>query len=207
MVQTIIDGVVYDYYEAEITTGGTTTDDHAHTTGTGADLTALEGRVAVNESVLANATPNNTTDTLVKRATIVNFEDIVSRNLDAAQVIEVLGDNGYFYWENPNRNQFVQIGSSLQAQDPDLVESGFTHYHQNTATVQIVGNNSSAPVRITANVPTIENMFEIVDEVSNITFAVRRNGTFVSQTITDLLNTVSELENRIHILENNAGII
>lgn len=203
MVQTIVDGVVYDYYESEITTSS---GDHAHTS-TDADLTSLEGRVALNETVLGNATQNNTTDTLVKRANIVYFEDIVSKNLDAAQVIEVLDPNGYYYWENAERNQFVQIGSSLQAQDPDLVESGFTHYHQNTATVQIVGNNSSAPLRISANVSTIENMLEIVDDANQITFAVKRNGTFVSQTITDLLNIVSELENRVHILENNAGII
>ena len=204
MVQTIVNGQVYDYYEPEGTTTGT--GDHSHDS-TELDLTALEGRVTQNETILGNATANNTTDTLVKRESIVHFQDIVSQNLDAAQVVEVLDDNGYFYWENPNRNQFVIMGSSIQAQDPNLVESGFTHYHQNTATVQIQGNVNAAPLRISANVGTIENMFEVVDEGGLITFAVRRNGTFVSQTITDLLNTVIELENRIHILENNAGMI
>ena len=206
MVQTIIDGVVYDYYTPAATATTTGGGDHQHE-GTTTDLTALEGRVAQNETVLGNATPNNTTDTLVKRANIVYFQDLVSQNLDAEQVIEVLADNGYFYWENPNRNQFIQIGSSLQAQDPDLQESGFTHYHQNTATVAITGNSAAAPLRISANVGTIDNMLEIVDEAGLITFAIQRNGTLVSETITQLLNTVAELENRIHILENNAGVI
>ena len=202
MVQTIVDGVVYDYYEPDITTGGG--GEHTHTE---TDLTALEGRVTQNETVLGNATPNNTTDTLVKRASTVYLEDVVSRNLDAAQVIEVTEDNGYFYWENPNRNQFIQIGSSIQAQDPDLQESGFTHYHQNTATVEITGNTAAAPLRISANVDTIINMFEIVDTGGTISFAITRTGLIESQEIIQLQNTVSDLVNRVHILENNAGII
>ena len=205
MVQTIINGVVYDYYEPESTagSGGDHTVIHENTD---ADLTSLEGRVLQNETVLGNATNTNTSDTLVKRQALTYFQDVVSQNLDTEQVIEILADNGYFYWENPGRNQFIQIGSSIQAEDPALANSGFTHYHQNTATTEITGNVDAAPLRITANVDTITNMFEIVNTVGEITFAVTRNGDFVNETITNLLNTVANLESRIHILENNAGL-
>ena len=200
MVKTIISGVVYDFYEpTAVGVGGA----HEHDD---TELTNLETRVATNEGILNGATENNTDGSLVKRKEITHFEDIVCRNVDAQDTVEVLADSGYFYWENPNRNQFIQIGSSLAAEDPSTALSGFTHYHQNTGVVSIQGNNTMAPLRVQANTAGTKNMFEIVDEANQIVFAVKQNGSFISQTITTLLNKISELESRIHVLENNAGL-
>ena len=202
MVQTLVNGVLYDYYDTVPTTTTTTTDAQHDT-----DHTDLEGRVSVVETELAGATHENVADKLVKRQTITYLEDIVSRNIDVQEVVELLQPTGYFYWEHPNRNQFVQIGSSILAEDPSNSMSGFQHYHQDTATVMITGNDSFAPLRIESNTVTIRSMFEVVSSAGEIVLQIRNNGEIVNSTIQMLLDKVAELETRIHILESNTGLI
>ena len=64
-----------------------------------------------------------------------------------------------------------------------------------------------APLRITAQNATVKNMFEVVDSTDQIQFAVKNNGQIESSIITELLNRIADLENRLHIVENNAGLL
>ena len=200
MVQTLVNGILYDYYESVATT---TTVGENHEI----DHTDLEGRVTLVENELNGATHENIANKLVKRQTITYLEDIVSKNLDVEEVVELLEPIGYFYWENQNRNQFIQIGSSILAEDPSSSLSGLTHYHQETATVIISGNDTYAPLRIESNTTNIRAMFEVVDSNGEIMLQIRNNGEIINSTIQMLIDKVAELENRIHILESEAGII
>ena len=201
MVQTLVNGILYDYYESVPTTTTTVGENHE------IDHTSLEGRITEVENELNAATHENVADKLVKRQTITYLEDIVSKNLDVEEVVELLEPIGYFYWENQNRNQFIQIGSSILAEDPSASLSGLTHYHQETATVIISGNDTYAPLRIESNTTNIRAMFEVVDSNGEIIFHFRNNGEIINSTIQMLIDKVAELENRIHILESEAGII
>ena len=203
MVKTIINGVVYDYIQPPITLGG---GEHDHEAGE-LNLTDIEARIEANENQLANATADNVAGALVQRAEVTNFTDLVYRNADVNEVVELLQSSGYFYWQNAARNQFIQIGSSLLAEDPSTELSGITHYHEGTATVSIQGNDNMAPLRITAQNATVKNMFEVVDSTDQVQFAVKNDGGIESAIITDLLDRIADLENRLHIVENNAGLL
>ena len=90
MVKTIINGVLYDYIQPPITLGG---GEHDHEAGE-VDLTDIESRITANENQLANATPDNTAGVLVQRAEVTNFTDLVARNADVNEVVELLQSSG-----------------------------------------------------------------------------------------------------------------
>ena len=182
----------------------TTAEPTAHTHD---ENTALDTRLTVIEGIVNSATENNVDSTLVLRKSTTNFEDIVARNVDIQDVSSILSHLGYFYWENPSKNQFIQIGASLADMDPAQSFAGIEHYHEQTANLIITGDVNRAPLQIESNTANTILMFSILDSSNNIRFSVNKQGYVNSEQITSIENRLANIEARLHILESNTGLL